>query len=162
MRIRLAKQSDIWILYNWVNKRDSITNKLLTNKKIAKSEHKVWYESSLKNKNRYIWVIENGHAALGQIRFDIDEDEKLCFIDIYIDEEYRKNNFGQKAVNQAIEFIGLTYSLDYIIALVLKTNIKSLNFFYSLGFIKYYDVNTYYDLRLSLEKNNEKKISKNN
>ena len=59
MKIRLAKQSDIWTLYNWVNKTDSLKNKLLTKKKISKSEHKVWYELSLKKKNRYIWIIEN-------------------------------------------------------------------------------------------------------
>ena len=142
MRIRLAKKSDIWLLYNWVNKIDSIKNKLLTNKKISKIDHKVWYENSLKSKNRYIWIIENKNMAIGQLRFDINEDDKLCFIDIYIDKEHRKNNFGQKAINQAIDFISQKYTLDYIIALVLKKNIKSLNFFYSLGFGKYYDVDT--------------------
>ena len=156
MRIRLAKKADIWLLYNWVNKIDSIKNKLLTNKKISKIHHKVWYENSLKNKNRYIWIIENKNMAIGQLRFDINEDDKLCFIDIYIDKEHRKNNFGQKAINQAIDFISQKYTLDYIIALVLKKNIKSLNFFYSLGFVKYYDLNTYYELRLNVEKNNEK------
>jgi len=156
MRIRLAKKADIWLLYNWVNKIDSIKNKLLTNRKISKIDHKIWYEISLKNKNRYIWIIENKNMAIGQLRFDINEDDKLCFIDIYIDKEHRKNNFGQKAINQAIDFISQKYTLDYIIALVLKKNIKSLNFFYSLGFGKYYDVDTYYDLRLNVEKNNEK------
>ena len=152
MRIRLAKKSDIWLLYNWVNKIDSIKNKLITNKKIPKTDHKIWYENSLKNKNRYIWIIENQHIAIGQLRFDINEDEKLCFIDIYIDKEHRKNNFGQKAINQAIDFISLKYTLEYIVALVLKTNIKSLNFFYSLGFSKYYDVKKYFELRLNVEK----------
>ena len=156
MIIRLAKKTDIWLLYNWVNKIDSIKNKLLTNRKISKIDHKIWYEISLKNKNRYIWIIENKNMAIGQLRFDINEDDKLCFIDIYIDKEHRKNNFGQNAINQAIDFIILKYTLDYIIALVLKTNIKSLNFFYSLGFVKYYDLNTYYELRLNIEKNNEK------
>ena len=156
MRIRLAKKADIWLLYNWVNKIDSIKNKLLTNKKISKIHHEVWYENSLKNKNRYIWIIENKNMAIGQLRFDINEDDKLCFIDIYIDKEHRKNNFGQKAINQAIDFISQKYTLDYIIALVLKKNIKSLNFFYSLGFGKYYDVDTYCELRLNVEKNNEK------
>ena len=156
MRIRLAKKADIWLLYNWVNKIDSIKNKLLTKKKISKIDHKIWYEISLKNKNRYIWIIENKNIAIGQLRFDINQDEKLCFIDIYIDKEHRKNNFGQKAIKQAIDFISQKYTLNYIIALVLKTNIKSLNFFYSLGFGKYYDVNTYYELRLNVEKNNER------
>ena len=55
-------------------------------------------------------------------------------------------------INQAIDFINLKYTLDYIIALVLKTNIKSLNFFYSLGFSKYYDVKKYFELRLNVEK----------
>ena len=156
MIIRLAKKTDIWLLYNWVNKIDSIKNKLLTNRKISKIDHKIWYEISLKNKNRYIWIIENKNIAIGQLRFDINKDEKLCFIDIYIDKEHRKNNFGQKSIKQAIDFISQKYNLDYIIALVLKTNIKSLNFFYSLGFVKYYDLNTYYELRLNIEKNNEK------
>ena len=78
--------------------------------------------------------------------------EKLCFIDIYIDKEHRKNNFGQNAINQAIDFIILKYTLDYIIALVLKTNVKSLNFFYSLGFGKFYNLKNYLELRLKVEK----------
>ena len=155
MIIRLAKKTDIWLLYNWVNKIDSIKNKLLTNRKISKIDHKIWYEISLKNKNRYIWIIENKNIAIGQLRFDINKDEKLCFIDIYIDKEHRKNNFGQNAINQAIDIVILKYTLDYIIALVLKTNVKSLNFFYSLGFDKYYNINNYFELRLKVEKNND-------
>ena len=156
MIIRSAKKTDIWLLYNWVNKIDSIKNKLLTKKKISKIDHKIWYEISLKNKNRYIWIIENKNIPIGQLRFDVNEGDKICLIDIYIDKEHRKNSFGQKAINQAIDFISLKYTLEYIVALVLKTNIKSLNFFYNLGFSKYYDVNTYYELRLNIERNNEK------
>ena len=152
MIIRLAKKSDIWIIYNWVNQIDSIKNKLITKTKISRPEHKGWYENSLKNKNRYIWIVEEKHIALGQIRFDIDEEQKLCFIDIYIDKKHRKNNFGQKALYKAIELVKSNSSLNYCVALVLKSNLTSLKFFYSLGFSIYKSKYSYYDLRLTLKK----------
>ena len=84
MTIRPARKADMDLLYNWVNKKDSISNKLLTSNVITKSEHKKWYTSSIKNKNRFLWIIEEENINIGQLRFDIEEKDNSCFIDIYI------------------------------------------------------------------------------
>ena len=137
MNIRLAKKSDIWLLYNWVNKPDSIKNKMITSKDISKSEHILWYETSFDNKNRFIWIIEEDKVALGQIRFDIEEEKKLCFIDIYLEKKYRKKNIGKKAIFKAINSISRKRSINYFVALVVKSNMNSFNFFSNIGFTKY-------------------------
>jgi RimJ/RimL family protein N-acetyltransferase len=155
MNIRLAKKSDMLMLYNWFNQIDSIKNKLITKKKISKEEHIFWYENSLKNENRFIWIIEEETLAIGQIRFDIDEDEKLCFIDIYIEKKYRNKKYGKEAIFCARNYISKKRRLKYLVALVLKSNMNSFNFFSSMGFIKYKTGLEFYDLRLNIEKNNE-------
>ena len=155
MNIRLAKKSDMLMLYNWFNQIDSIKNKLITKKKISKEEHIFWYENSLKNENRFIWIIEEETLAIGQIRFDIDEDEKLCFIDIYIEKKYRNKKYGKEAICSARNYISKKRKLKYLVALVLRSNVNSFNFFSSMGFIKYKTDLEFYDLRLNIEKNNE-------
>ena len=45
--------------------------------------------------------------------------------------------------------------LKYLVALVLRSNVNSFNFFSSMGFIKYKTDLEFYDLRLNIEKNNE-------
>ena len=92
MTLRLARIKDIDLIYNWVNKEDSISNKLLTNNVISQLEHKEWFENSIKNKNRFIWIIEEENRNIGQLRFDIKDMHNRCFIDIYIDKEYRNKN----------------------------------------------------------------------
>ena len=155
MNIRLAKKSDMLMLYNWFNQTDSIKNKLITKKKISKEEHNFWYINSLKNENRFIWIIEEEALAIGQIRFDIDEDEKLCFIDIYIEKNYRNKKYGKEAIFSARNYISKKRRLKYLVALVLRSNVNSFNFFSSMGFIKYKTDLEFYDLRLNIEKNNE-------
>ena len=155
MNIRLAKKSDMLMLYNWFNQIDSIQNKLITKKKISKEEHILWYKNSLKNENRFIWIIEEEALAIGQLRFDIDEDEKLCFIDIYIEKNYRNKKYGKEAIFSARKYISKKRRLKYLVALVLRSNVNSFNFFSSMGFIKYKTDLEFYDLRLNIEKNNE-------
>ena len=155
MTLRLARIKDIDLIYNWVNKEDSISNKLLTNNVISQLEHKEWFENSIKNKNRFIWIIEEENRNIGQLRFDIKDMHNRCFIDIYIDKEYRNKNYAKKAINEAIDYIKSNNNINCFVAKVLKSNFNSLKFFKKLGFKEYKKFNTYYELILMKNKSYE-------
>ena len=151
VKLRPANLMDCDILFNWVNMKDSISNKLLTNKKIIKINHEKWFKLSLKNENRLIWIILKNNITSGQIRFDIDKKKKLCFVDIYIDQNNRKQDIGKTALKLAIKHVETNESIEYLVAYVLTKNKSSINFFKSLGFNYYECKGDYIDFRLKLE-----------
>ena len=153
MKIKLRKADimDCDMLFKWVNMKDSITNKLLTNTEISKSEHEKWFKLSLKNENRFIWIILKNNISSGQIRFDMDKIKKLCFIDIYIDKSFREQKIGKTALKLAMKLINKDKEIKYFIANVLVKNKSSINFFKSLGFDYYECKGDYIDFRLKLE-----------
>ena len=151
IKLRKADIMDCDMLFNWVNMKDSITNKLLTNKEILKSEHEKWFKLSLKNENRFIWIILKNNISSGQIRFDLDKIKKLCFIDIYVDKSFREKNIGKTALKLAMKLINKDKEIKYFIANVLVKNKSSIKFFKSLGFDYYECKDDYIDFRLKLE-----------
>ena len=112
MNIRLAKKSDIWLLYNWVNKPDSIKNKMITSKDISKSEHILWYETSFDNKNRFIWIIEEDKVALGQIRFDIEEEKKNSLKGYAVTALHHLRHLVENASSEAVRLGAIKDVLD--------------------------------------------------
>ena len=130
MILRKAKFDDKNYLYEWVNQFDSLSAKIENENKVILSEHEKWFYERLKDKNTYIWIIENKkNIPIGQIRFQ-KKFFKYYDVDIYIIDKERKKGLASKALNEAIQ-ISNSISLR---ALVKKTNLRSYNFFSKNGF----------------------------
>ena len=128
---RKAKSKDIDILFNWVNKKDSLNVKIENKNKIVYEKHKVWFIDRLKDINSYIWIIENlAKKPIGQIRFQKKNDSYFD-IDIYFIESERSKGVAFKA----LELCTNDFHKIPLRAIVKNNNIISYNFFIKSGFL---------------------------
>ena len=144
--LRPANIKDIDLLYKWVNNRDSIKNKILTQEKIAFSTHKKWLENALKSDLIKIFIIERLGNPIGNIKLK----KKSNFdIDIFITKSERNKGYAKEALNYLINLL-VKDNKDLIIEVdVSKTNINSLNLFNSCGFKILTDDGKFYKLRFT-------------
>ena len=97
MILRKANIDDKMYLFNWVNKFDSLSVKIENEKEISLFDHENWFYERLKDKNTYIWIIENKkNTPIGQIRFQ-KKKSNYYDVDIYIVNEERKKELATKA-----------------------------------------------------------------
>ncbi len=150
IKLRKIKAKDIWLLYSWVNKEDSLKNKIKTDERISKVNHEEWFKNSLNNDTRLIWIVNKDNKDIGQVRIDINREWKLGLIDIFIEKQYRKLKVGKTSLLEAIEYVDMNFDIEYMAANILNSNINSFKFFQNLGFEQYKDYGHYKELRLKL------------
>lgn len=150
IKLRKINKEDVWLLYSWVNEEDLLKNKIKTKNKISKINHKQWFNNSLKNELRLIWIINKNDQNIGQVRVDINKECKLGLIDIYIEKKYRKLKVGKTSLLKAIEYVNLNFDIEYMVANILNSNTNSFKFFKNIGFEKFKDYSDYKELRLKL------------
>ena len=133
--LRRANIDDMMLFFDWVNEKTVRQNSFSTDI-ISIDNHKAWFEKSLKNKDRYIYVLMKDDLPLGQIRFDVS-DEK-AEIDYSIDKSYRKKGFGNIIISLGIEeIIKDCDRVKTIVAKVKGTNAYSQKCFLRNGFEEY-------------------------
>ena len=98
--LRPAKLQDKHLLFKWVNSNDSIKFKIKTNKKINFIDHEGWLIERLKDKDTYIWIIEDNNIPVGQIRFQHSGDNYYD-VDIFVIDKVRKTGLASKALMKA-------------------------------------------------------------
>ena len=150
IKLRKIKAQDIWLLYSWVNKEDSLKNKIKTDERISKVNHEEWFKNSLNNDTRLIWIVNKDNKDIGQVRIDINRECKLGLIDIFIEKQYRKLKVGKTSLLEAIEYVDMNFDIEHMVANMLNSNINSFKFFQNLGFEQYKDYGHYKELRLKL------------
>jgi len=128
--LRPAESKDKCLLFKWFNNQDSLDIKIKTENKISFLIHERWFEERLKDKNTFIWIIEdNKKQPIGQIRFQYSE-EKYFDIDIYIVDRYRKLGVASKALKRAENI----FNTKPLRAIVKKNNYSSYLFFDRNGY----------------------------
>ena len=123
--LRPANLNDKNLLFEWVNSNDSIKFKIKTNKKINFIDHEEWFVERLKDKNTFIWIIENKQKeSLGQIRFQ-NSNDNYYDVDIFVINEVRKIGVASKALTKAEK----KSNIKPLRAVVKKNNSLSYSFF---------------------------------
>ena len=130
MILRKANIDDKMYLFNWVNKFDSLSVKIENEKEISLFDHENWFYERLKDKNTYIWIIENKkNTPIGQIRFQ-KKKSNYYDVDIYILSEERKKGLATEALIEAIK----VSKFPPLRAIIRKNNFSSYHFFSKNGF----------------------------
>ena len=129
IKVRKANLSDCETIYKWVNKKDSLLNKLYTNKKIKFSDHKNWYSNILNDKNSYIWIIFFKKKKVGQVRMEYKKD-LFHEVDIYLDEQFREKGIAKTS----FQLVESRINVKNLKAKIKKNNISSFTFFENIGF----------------------------
>lgn len=127
MNLRLAKGGDCRILFDWRNEESSRLQSIKNTKPIPWETHTAWFEKSLVNSNRQIYLAEVDGEAVGMIR--ADKDEKGYELSWIIDSRFRGKGYGKQMLSQIVERLS-----GHICAQIKKDNAPSLAMAKSLGF----------------------------
>ncbi|MBJ26641.1 MAG: hypothetical protein CL567_03160 [Alphaproteobacteria bacterium] len=126
-------ESDLELLFLWVNTSDSLDAKILTSRSIPWNDHVEWFESCLASTKCMIWIAEKDDFALGQVRIELHQERDLL-IDIYIDISMRTQGIGSLILEKAEEESKSRWPGYSFVAKIKHNNIASLRFFQKQGY----------------------------
>ncbi len=100
MILRRAGPGDSYLLFQWVNRPDSLAGKLATQGPIARQTHDAWFASRLADPETFLWIIESGDKPVGQLRFM--KKAEAYEVDIYVLPDRRRSGIAQEALKHGI------------------------------------------------------------
>jgi|TARA_B110000259_G_scaffold182285_1_gene225660 spore coat polysaccharide biosynthesis predicted glycosyltransferase SpsG/RimJ/RimL family protein N-acetyltransferase len=152
LKIKKATPNDILVLYEWSNSSDVRYNSQNTDP-ITFKDHYKWFNSSLVNSNRFIYLAYLNNLPVGQIRFDYIKNN--IFIDYSIDHHFRNLGFGSDIIRLGINKIE---TKDYTLkAIVKKKNRYSAKAFENNNFLLSINKDFFVYYKKNLISNNVKK-----
>lgn len=122
-------------VYNWRN--DPLTRIMNTDSSIVGlADHKKWFEDSLINPNREMYVGFINKIKIGVTRFDLDKNLNTAEVSINLNPAMRGKRLSFSLLSNSIDFYLQNKNIK-LIAKVKKKNLKSLSIFKKLKFKKY-------------------------
>ena len=129
---RLADIEDMELYFQWAND-PNVRKNAFNSEYISWEDHQEWFSKKVTNDNACLYLITDNHIPIGQVRFDICDQE--AEIGYSIDKKYRGQGYGKKILSAAIDSFAKTYGeVDILLAKVKGENIASKKIFIGLGF----------------------------
>ena len=149
MLVREAKKEDCKIIFNW--RTDPLSQKMFfDSSEIDYEKHIIWYENSLINPLRQIYIGEIKNKLIGICRFDYIKIKKSAEVSININPLFRGKGLGKKFLVKSIQKYFLNN--DHILnAKIKKNNTPSLIICQKAVFIISKDTREYLNLTKPLK-----------
>lgn len=154
--LRECIAEDIDIIYNMSNDPEVRENSFNT-RKITYKEHCKWFEESLINKNRVLYIVEKDKIVIGQMR--LDKQENKATISYSIKKDNRKKGYAKELLS-LIKREAIVNKIEIVEGLVKKDNVASQKAFISSGFTES-EEDSYYKYTYELRDGNKSEIDKN-
>lgn len=155
LNLRLCTLRDVEIIYN-ISNDPKVRKNSLNIDEISYENHIKWYKDSLINANRIMYVIQDKHVIVGQIRLDKQDDRAI--ISYSIEKNSRNKGYGSKALN-LIKNEALKNNISTIEGVVKKDNIASKAAFKKNGFLEIEEQN-YFRYIYSIKDGDNTEINK--
>jgi len=151
MRVRKTIEKDLLDYYGLVND-DLVRFVSFSSSTVNLKEHTTWFENSLANKNRIMYVLEgaeSGTEFLGQVRFDkvlSTTFDNTFELDYSIASSQRGKGLGKKMLLLGLKMLTESFKNPCVIAKVKLDNFASAKVLLKVGFLwqnKIKDMNVY-------------------
>jgi UDP-2,4-diacetamido-2,4,6-trideoxy-beta-L-altropyranose hydrolase len=121
------------LIYTWRNHPQN-RSMSLSNNIISANEHDIWFQKSLQNAKRHIFVAQNINTKKNQgvCRLDIEHD--YAIVSIYLKPNITGAGFGTIILEALISWAKINLTVQELIAEIKPENIKSIKMFLNLGF----------------------------
>lgn len=121
---------DIW---TWRN--DEQTRLMsITTEEVNWETHSAWYDKSLTNPNRHLYVGILDGEKIGMCRFDIDIESNTAEVSINLNPKYRGKNLSNKLLIKSIEEFLIIKKIP-VTSTIKKVNKPSIKCFIKSGFL---------------------------
>ena len=132
IKLRSADFTNCKEIYDWLS--DRLSRSMSFDDTIPTfKEHKAWFENSLSNVNRTMYVGELGAYKIGVCRFDLNKTELLAEVSINMNPKSRGRGLGKRFLTDGVECYLENNKYD-LLAKVKPENIASLKIFKAAGF----------------------------
>ncbi|MEF9951696.1 MAG: GNAT family N-acetyltransferase [Clostridium sp.] len=132
MFLRDATKEDEDLLYKWRNEKACVENSI-SKKRVTINEHSKWFDNTLKDNNKYIFLLENNGEPVGMIRGE--KSKNVITLSYSIEEKSRGKGLGKSIIMLFEEKVAI-YGVENILGYVLKENAASCKIFESLKYNK--------------------------
>ena len=130
--IRAADRSDCKDVYAW--RFDIVSRTMSFNSNIPSyEEHFQWFNSSLNNTDRKMYIGEIASTKIGVCRFDHDSKSEVVEVSININPKCRGRGYGKRLLTSSIRAFQEVYKGEFL-AKIKPENLASLKIFKSVGF----------------------------
>jgi RimJ/RimL family protein N-acetyltransferase len=134
--VKKARIDDSEDILNWRN--DSLAREMFRSSDVVLQEnHKEWFESTLKNKQRLLLICEDVSTAekIGVIRLDLHKDQTEAEISLNISPQMRRKRYAKPCLEAALDYLLKTHpKCKKVIAEIKKINVGSKKSFEGVGF----------------------------
>ena len=145
MKIRGVDKSDIVHLFEWRN--DSLTRHMSKHSnKVTYEEHKKWFEYSLTNPLRKMYIGITEEERVGICRFDLDKIMTSSEVTINLNPIMRGKNLSYDLLFNSIKIYKKENQVSFT-ATIKKENRISLKIFEKYGFLTFSEDDEFYYLR---------------
>tara|TARA_Y100000389_G_scaffold137509_1_gene135088 strand:+ start:240 stop:704 length:465 start_codon:yes stop_codon:yes gene_type:complete len=135
LKIRYANIEDLYFTLKLHN-QNVLKQKFFSKKKVALSEHKIWFSNKINEKMLFICSLKD---KIGYVRYDYINKKNLS-VSIAIKEKYKRRGFGKQMLVKTLNRKKI--SKLNVVAVIKKQNLISKKFFLDSGF-KFLKKNTY-------------------
>lgn len=104
-----------------------------SNREVTWAEHARWFEETLAESGRKVYVVLRRNVPIGQVRFDYQNDQH-CVISVYLLKEHTGHGLGVQAIGEACSVIFADWRVRTIIACIRKDNRGGRSAFLKAGF----------------------------
>lgn len=131
--ISKATKNDSKDVWQWRN--DELTKKMFKiSDNVNWEAHSYWYEKSLVNPNRYLYLgFLNDDEKIGICRFDVDINANIAEVSINLNPQYRNKKLSSQLLSESISKFSEEKNID-LVATIKKSNIESIKCFTKSGF----------------------------
>ena len=141
MIIRNAKIDDIIDIYKWRN--DPLSRSMsIDTSYVSIAKHKLWFNKTLTNPNKKMYIGLVKREKIGVTRFDFNENFISTEVSINLNPLMRGKNLSSKLLSKSISLYLKNKNIK-LLATVKNQNLSSLKIFKKLGFKKHHEDKKY-------------------
>jgi len=134
IKLRDANGEDCEALYIWRN-HPSARQFSLGIEEISRENHDKWFEESLRNSERKIYIAEDKGKKVGQVRFD-REGENIARVSVTVNPDFYGKGHGTTIIREGSKKYFAEVHVDIIRAEIKPENIASVKAFEKAGYKK--------------------------
>lgn len=134
IKLKKANENDSQFLFDLRNK-DYVYKNSGTPKPVEWQEHINWLEKVFSGQaNKDLFVIELAGDRAGQVRFDINQENKQAIVNISLLKEFQGKGIAKEAIEQGMDKMAKEKEIKKFIAEVHQDNTASQKLFEKVGY----------------------------
>ena len=131
--LRAVRKEDAFLLWQWANEPEVRSNSFHSDA-ISWEDHLKWFEKKLSAPETRIWILEERHVPVGQIRYDRIGNADTAEISFTVSLNYRGRGIGQKLLAMTADQARTELEVGSFRGIVFKKNLASRRIFTNAGF----------------------------